>query len=592
MGLFGKIFNGIMGQDKNNRPKEDIDFENQVKNDGYEYAGKRIGDLLNEKITSKDLAKQFVLEELDAARQGSDYAKTFVKNSGFKSVEYVGAMNKTRWEGDESELEHLQLFLRAFLMKISDIDLMVKISTAVVDEIMKRWGLGKYENLNIQSDTSQDINEVLEQFDFSDEKVEELIQEYSDVIHNIITGLASIGSMERMNHFAELMAMAALKGQYKGIAYSCFVNHTDIMAKYLPISIDKMNEKAFDYFLTLLNNYAQFGFSKSLKKYLKNNKQNAEKLANSGNKYAQFLIGFWHVFDERETNHLINRMKWYEKSALNGYLPAIIHTANFYDNGTDNTPTDLKKAAYWYRTAALQDDARCAYNLAVMYLQGDGVSYNKQQAKLWLSYAWTLVDDEFEQQIETFAENNGIELEFDPNMLEDIESNPTTAELSNIYNKKVKSINFSKEKKLVNVVEKKYNQPEGILASINNDLNAFMTESLSNSKDYEDKLLAMAYGYARRFAAAGLFLQGVFNRDGYNQAKLVFQGLQLKTGQTVKFQEDAFAQALKYIQSYDNRINREFISLIVITAENDNTISVYDNGQQITFEKLFEIFDK
>jgi len=119
-----------------------------------------------------------------------------------------------------------------------------------------------------------------------------------------------------------------------------------------------------------------------------------------------------------------------------------------------------------------------------------------------------------------------------------------------------------------------------------------MTKSLSNSEDYEDKLLVMAYGYARRFAAAGLFLQGIFNRDGYKQAKLVFQGLQLKTGQTVKFQEDAFAQALEYIQSYDSRINREFVSLITITAENEETISIHEVGQQITFESLFEIFDR
>jgi len=298
MGLFNRIF----GSASKDRPQEDIDFENQVRNDGYEYAGKRIADLLNENITSKDLAKQFVLEELDAARQGNKYAKNFVKNSGFNSIEYVGAMNKTRWEGDESELEHLQLFLRAFLMKISDIDLMVKLSTSVVDEIMRRWKLGKYENLN-----------------------------------------------------------------------------------------------------------------------------------------------------------------------------------------------------------------------------------------------------------------------------ED---------------------NFSNEKKLVNVVEKKYNQPEGILANINNDLNAFFTESLLNSEDYEDKLLVMAYGYARRFAAAGLFLQGVFNKEAYNQAKLVFQGLQVKTGHTMKFQEDAFSQALEYIKSYDSRINRKFASLIVMAAENEEVISIYGTGQQITFERLFEIFSK
>lgn len=144
MGLFGKVFGGIMGQNKNNRLQEDMDFENQVKNDGYEYAGKRIADLLNEKITSKNLAKQFVLEELDGARQGNEFAQNFVKHSGYKSNEYIGAINKTKWEGEESELEHIQLFLRAILIKISDIDLMVKLSTCVVDETMKRWKLAKY----------------------------------------------------------------------------------------------------------------------------------------------------------------------------------------------------------------------------------------------------------------------------------------------------------------------------------------------------------------------------------------------------------------------------------------------------------------
>ena len=46
---------------------------------------------------------------------------------------------------EESELEHLQLFFRAYLMKISDIDLMVKLSLSVVDNIMRVLRLGKYE---------------------------------------------------------------------------------------------------------------------------------------------------------------------------------------------------------------------------------------------------------------------------------------------------------------------------------------------------------------------------------------------------------------------------------------------------------------
>jgi hypothetical protein len=519
----------------------------------------------------------------------------FVRNSGFKSFEYVGAINKTRWEGNESELEHLQLFLRAFLIKISDVELMVKLSTTVVDEIMKRWGLGKYENNNSHledSDTNNELKKILEQLDYSEENVENTIEKYSDVVQSLITGLSGVGQIDKRNEFAEHMAIAALKENYKGTVYSCFVKHGEFFENLLPIPIIKFSNKAFEFLLILLNNYAQIGFSKSFKEYLKNNKKEVLDLANSNNKYAQFLMGFWYVFDEGEKNSLENRMKWYEKSALNGYLSATVHIANLYDSEYENLPTNLKKSAYWYRTAALQGDVRCAYNLAVMYLQGDGVSYNKNQATLWLSYAWTLVNDDFEGEIETYAEKHNIELEYNPSLLNDIESNPAEAELNNLYTDKITSMNFNKNKRLVYVVEKKYNQQEGILAEINNDLGAFITNNLINSVDYEDKLLVMAYGYGRRVVAAGLLLQGVFNREGYNQAKKVFQSLQSKTGHTVKFQEDAFAQALEYIQSYDNRVTREFASLIIGIAENEETVSIYDSGQTINFERLFEIFSK
>lgn len=143
MGLFGKIFNVITGKD--DRKESEIAFEASVIKDGPEYAGMRVAQIINEKITSKSLAKQFVLEELDAARQGNNDAINFVVQSGFSPSEYTGAMSKTRWEGDESELEHLQLYFRYFLMQIKDIELMVKLSTSTVDEVMKTWNLGKYE---------------------------------------------------------------------------------------------------------------------------------------------------------------------------------------------------------------------------------------------------------------------------------------------------------------------------------------------------------------------------------------------------------------------------------------------------------------
>ncbi|WP_041229854.1 hypothetical protein [Denitrovibrio acetiphilus] len=92
------------------------------------------------------MAKQFVLEELDAARQGNSHAINFVRQSGFRPSEYEGALLKTNWEGEESELEHLQLSFRYFLIQIKNMDLMVKLSTSTVDEIMKIWKLGKYAN--------------------------------------------------------------------------------------------------------------------------------------------------------------------------------------------------------------------------------------------------------------------------------------------------------------------------------------------------------------------------------------------------------------------------------------------------------------
>lgn len=144
--------------------KEDADFESQVRRDGVQYAGKRIADVLNQRINSKSLAKQFVLEELDAARGGNDFAINFVKNSGFRPSEYIGAMSQTSWEGDESELEQIQLFVRSgFMSKISDIDLMVQLSTTVVDEIMKIWKLGKYELFKLGSAKIQsDQNKIIE----------------------------------------------------------------------------------------------------------------------------------------------------------------------------------------------------------------------------------------------------------------------------------------------------------------------------------------------------------------------------------------------------------------------------------------------
>lgn len=82
--------------------------------------------------------------------------------------------------------------------------------------------------------------------------------------------------------------------------------------------------------------------------------------------------------------------------------------------------------------------------------------------------------------------------------------------------------------------------------------------------------VVMAYGYARRAAAAALYLQGLFNKDAYNHAESMFKALQQKTGHTVEFQEDAGADAMDFMQSYHYLINGLIVKkMIQIAREYD-----------------------
>jgi hypothetical protein len=91
---------------------------------------------LNELIDSKEEALQFVLEELDAARQGNHAAQAFVKRSGFNESDYVGAMSDTGFS-------NVQDYLLNILIPIAkqDMDASVLIRTTVVDKFIDIWGL-------------------------------------------------------------------------------------------------------------------------------------------------------------------------------------------------------------------------------------------------------------------------------------------------------------------------------------------------------------------------------------------------------------------------------------------------------------------
>ncbi|MEA2017438.1 MAG: hypothetical protein U9N59_03225 [Campylobacterota bacterium] len=137
--------------------------------------------------------------------------------------------------------------------------------------------------------------------------------------------------------------------------------------------------------------------------------------------------------------------------------------------------------------------------------------------------------------------------------------------------------------RLINVVEKIHDLEEGVFANINNDLN-------NSVKQDHDIMILMAYGYARRTVAAGLYLQAIFNRASYEQASNIFKSLQLKTGQSMQFQEEASKQAEELLLSYDKRLTKEFTIKITAIVEHNQVDNAYENGKYLIDEQVFQLF--
>ena len=120
------------------------EFEKQISEYGLDFVSSFTAQELLKKIGSYSDALQFVLEELDAARQGNEISITFVNNSGFRPEDYIDAMHRSYDAIDGADGP--QQFLNSIAFMIQDIELMSKFKVAVVDKVMQAWKLGKYKN--------------------------------------------------------------------------------------------------------------------------------------------------------------------------------------------------------------------------------------------------------------------------------------------------------------------------------------------------------------------------------------------------------------------------------------------------------------
>ena len=89
--------------------------------------------------------------------------------------------------------------------------------------------------------------------------------------------------------------------------------------------------------------------------------------------------------------------------------------------------------------------------------------------------------------------------------------------------------------------------------NISDDLGHSCKEIMSSTS-----LVKMSYGYARRSAAAALYVQGLVDKASYEHVVAMFKALQSQTGQTVEFQEAAAADASEFLRSYHYLISSFF----------------------------------
>ncbi|PIT79081.1 hypothetical protein [Limnohabitans sp. JirII-31] len=79
-------------------------------------------------------------------------------------------------------------------------------------------------------------------------------------------------------------------------------------------------------------------------------------------------------------------------------------------------------------------------------------------------------------------------------------------------------------------------------------------------------LIKMSYGYARRSAAAALYIQGLLDKAGYEHAVAMFKALQRQTVHTIEFQESASADASEFLKSYHYLISSLFEKMVIQIA--------------------------
>lgn len=178
--------------------------------------------IIDSKNNSKKVALQFVLEELDAARQGNDFVKDKIKSFYFNDFEYIGAMEHS-WE-DVDGPTGPQQFLTTFISKLTnEIDVIANVRITIVEYIIRHYKFGRYyvdEEIKVAKKPLNLFDPLVPEKKLQS-NFKKLLKEEGKPIRDVITRWAS-GFEDRDNKFNKEFQTTFNSSFWELYLFQCF----------------------------------------------------------------------------------------------------------------------------------------------------------------------------------------------------------------------------------------------------------------------------------------------------------------------------------------------------------------------------------
>ncbi len=111
-----------------------------------------------------------------------------------------------------------------------------------------------------------------------------------------------------------------------------------------------------------------------------------QKSAEQGHTYAQYALGKLQLSDDPEVHDVEDGIRWLKRSAERGNHFAAYRLGKEYYRGK-NIGRSLTTAAKWFERGAQAGNQYAQYMLGKLYLMGQGVEYDKELGAYWLNRA-------------------------------------------------------------------------------------------------------------------------------------------------------------------------------------------------------------